>query len=171
MKRYTFIWAGLLLFSAAALALEKASPKQVDEVHQRTQQVVSFDLDQTQQTFSKTVHGGVQHVVAKSADNTRQIKLIQANLLKMASDFRKGDFSVTERIHGADMPGLTQLKMAETDDIKFEYKALPNGAQIHYSTEYPQYVQALHEWFDAQTREHGNEVIPEHIQHHSTPAE
>ena len=61
--------------------------------------------------------------------------------------------------------------MAETDDIKFEYKALPNGAQIHFSTEYPQYVQALHEWFDAQKREHGNEVIPEHIQHHLAPAE
>jgi len=49
--------------------------------------------------------------------------------------------------------------MAEIDDIKYEYKALPNGAQIHYSTEYPQYVQALHEWFDAQVSEHGNEVV------------
>ncbi len=57
------------------------------------------------------------------------------------------------------------------DDIKFEYKALPDGAQIHYSTEYPQYVQALHEWFDAQMSEHGNAEIPEHIKHHSTPAE
>jgi hypothetical protein len=171
MKPYTLLWAGLLLFSTATLALENTSPKQVEEVQQRTQQLVPYALDQTQLTFTTTVHGGVQHVVVKSADNTRQIKLIQENLLKMANDFRKGDFSVTERIHGADMPGLTQLKMAETDDIKFEYKALPNGAQIHYSTEYPQYVQALHEWFDAQMSEHGNEVVPEHIKHHSTPSE
>lgn len=171
MKHYTLIGAGLLFFSTAALALEEASPKQVDEVHQREQQAVPFALDQTLETFTKTVHGGVQHVVAKSADNTRQIKLIQEHLLKIANEFRKGDFSVTERVHGADMPGLAQLKRAETDDIKFEYEALPNGAQIHYSTEYPQYVQALHEWFDAQRSEHGNEVIPEHIKHHSTPAE
>jgi hypothetical protein len=171
MKPYTSLWAWLLLFSTATLALENTSSKQVDEVQQRTQQVVPYALDQTQLTFTKTVHGGVQHVVVKSADNTRQIKLIQENLLKMANDFRNGDFSVTERIHGADMPGLTQLKMAETDDIKFEYKALPNGAQIHYSTEYPQYVQALHEWFDAQMSGHGNEVVPEHIKHHSTPSE
>ncbi len=171
MRHYTLVGAGLLLFSTAALALEEASPRQVDEVHQRLQQVVPYALDQTQQTFTKTVHGGVQHVVAKSAENTRQIKLIQAHLLKIANEFKKGDFSVTERIHGADMPGLAQLKRAETDDIKFEYKALPDGAQIHYSTEYPQYVQALHEWFDAQMSEHGNNVIPEHIQHHSTPAE
>jgi glutathione S-transferase len=171
MKHYPLIGVGLLLFSTAALALEEVSPKQVDDMHQRMQQEAPFALDQTQQTFTKTVHGGVQHVFAKSADNTRQIKLIQAHLLKIANEFKKGDFSVTERIHGADMPGLAQLKRAETDDIKFEYKALPNGAQIHYSTEYPQYVQALHEWFDAQMSEHGNEVIPEHIKHHSTPAE
>jgi len=171
MKHYPLVFIGLLVFSATTPAVEKVSPKQVDEVQQRTQQVVPYSLDQTLLTFTKTVHGGVQHVVVKSADNTEQIKLIQANLLKMASDFRKGDFSVTERIHGADMPGLARLKMAETDDIKYEYKALPNGAQIHYSTEYPQYVQALHEWFDAQMSEHGNEVVPEHIKHHSTPAE
>jgi hypothetical protein len=171
MKNYPLILAGFLLFSTTTLALEKTSPKQIDEVDQRMQQVVPFALDQTLETFTKTVHGGVQHVVAKSADNTQQIKLIQAHLLKIANEFRKGDFSVTERVHGANMPGLAQLKMAETDDIKFEYKALPNGAQIHYSTEYPQYVQALHEWFDAQKTEHGNDVIPEHIQHHATPAE
>lgn len=171
MKNYPLILAGLLLFSTTALAVEKASPKQMDEVDQRMQQVVPFALDHALETFSKTVHGGVQHVVAKSADDTQQIKLIQAHLLKIADEFRKGDFSVTERVHGANMPGLAQLKMAETDDIKFEYKALPNGAQIHYSTEYPQYVQALHEWFDAQKSEHGNDVIPEHMQHHATPAE
>ena len=171
MKLYALFGAGLLLFSATAPALEKANPKQVEDVQQRTQQVVPYALDQTKMTFTKTVHGGVQHVVVKSPDNAQQIKLIQENLLKMANDFSKGDFSLTEHIHGAIMPGLTQLKKAETNEIKYEYKALPNGAQIHYSTEYPQYVQALHEWFDAQMSEHGNEAAPEHTQHHSTIAE
>lgn len=97
--------------------------------------------------------------------------MIQAHLLKLANEFRKGDFSATERVHGADMPGLALLKTAKTDDIKFEYKPLGNGAQIHYSTEYPQFVQALHLWFDAQISDHGNDVIPEHSQHHLTPAE
>jgi hypothetical protein len=171
MKHYPLLFIVLLLYSTTTPALEKTSPKQADEVQQRTQQVVPYSLDQTQMTFTRTIHGGVQHVVAKSADNTRQIKLIQENLLKMSNDFGKGDFSVTEHIHGANMPGLARLKMAEPGDIKYEYKALPNGAQIHYSTEYPQYVQALHEWFDAQMSEHGNDVVPEHIKHHSTMAE
>jgi hypothetical protein len=167
MKHYPLIAVGLLLFSMTAPALEKGKV----EVCQRCQEILPYALDQTLQTFTKTVHGGVQHVFAKSADNTEQIKLIQAHLLKMADAFRKGDFSETELIHGADMPGLAQLKMAKTDDIKFEYKALPNGAQIHYSTEYPLFVQALHFWFDAQISDHGNDVIPEHIKHHLTPAE
>lgn len=171
MKNYPLILAGLLVLSTTALALENADPKQGEEVHHRVQRVVPYALDQTLQTFTKTVHGGVQHVVVKSADNTKQIKLIQEHLLKLANEFRKGDFSASERVHGADMPGLTQLKMAETDDIKFEYKALPNGAQIHYATEYPQFVQALHLWFDAQIKDHGSDVIPEHSKHHSTIAE
>ncbi len=171
MKNYPLLLAGLLLISTTVLAVEKDGPKPIDEAHQRAQQVAPYALEQTLQTFTKTVHGGVQHVVAKSADNIQQIKLIQAHLLKLADDFRKGDFYTTERVHGADMPGLAQLKMAEIDDIKFEYKALENGAQIHYSTEYSQYIQALHLWFDAQASDHGNAVIPDHSQHHSTPAE
>jgi len=171
MKNYPLILIGLLLFSTIAPALEKTGATQSGEVHQRMQQLVPFSLDQTIETFTKSVHGGIQHLVAKSADDTKQIKLIQAHLLRITKELRKGNFSMTERIHGPDMPGLAQLKKAETDDIRFEFKALPNGAQIHYSTEYPELVQALHEWFDAQQIEHGNVEIPEHSQHHSTPAD
>lgn len=171
MRNYPLIILGLLLSATAASAVEKTALESAAEVRQRVQQIVPYTLDQVQQTFTKTVHGGIQHVVAKSPGNTRQIKLIQAHLLEIANEFRKGNFSVTERMHGAEMPGLAQLKTAKPDDIKFDYKTLPDGAQIHYSTEYPQFVQALHEWFDAQQIEHGNEVIPEHTKHHSTPAE
>ncbi len=171
MMKYFLPAVGLLFICTTVSAVEKVTSNQVDAVQQRTQQVVPYSLEQTQLTFTKTVHGGIEHVVAKSADNYQQIKLIQENLLKMANDFRKGDFSVTEHIHGADMPGLKQIKKAETDDIKYEYEALPDGAQIHYTTEYPQYVQAIHEWFEAQMREHNNEGAPEHVKHHSTAAE
>jgi hypothetical protein len=172
MKNYSLCTAiGLLLFSTTTFALEKADSKSKDDVQQRLQQVATFTVDQTIETFTKTVHGGVQHVIAKSPDNVKQIKLIQAYLLKIANEFRKGDFSVSERIHGSNMPGLARLKKADVNDIKFEYEALPNGAQIHYVTEYAPTVQALHQWFDAQKREHGNVELPEHSQHHSTVAE
>jgi len=167
MRHYHLIGVGLLFFSITALALEKDNV----QTCQSCQEILPYDVDQTLQTFTKTVHGGIQHVVVKSPGNTKQIKLVQTHLLKMANDFRKGDFSDTERMHGANMPGLAQLKTAKTDDIKFEYKALENGAQIHYTTEYPEYVQALHFWFDAQIKDHGNDKLPEHSKHHSTPTE
>jgi len=171
MKHATLLSIGLVLFATAALAAEQLGSEQIKAVQQHTQQVIPYAADQTKQMFTKTVHGGVQHVIVNSADNTEQIKLVQAYLLKLSNDFSTGDFSVTEQLHGANMPGLARLKMAQPYDIKFKYKALPNGAEIHYSTEYPQYAQALHEWFDAQMKEHNNAVIPEHSQHHATPAE
>ncbi|TPQ24789.1 aspartate carbamoyltransferase [Methylomonas koyamae] len=133
--------------------------------------VLPYPADQTEYAFTKTVHGGVQHVVTKSANDAKLVNLIQAHLRKTTEQFRKGDFSMTERMHGANMPGLSQLKTAKPDDIKIEYRALENGGQIHYSTEYPQYVSALHEWFDAQAREHDNSDLPGHQQHHLSPAE
>lgn len=169
MKPYILML--FVLFSGSALAVEKDSPKPNAEVQQRTQHIVPYAVDQTKQMFTKTVHGGIQHVVVKSADNTEQIKLIQSYFLKMSDNFTKGDFSETERIHGANMPGLAQLKKAHPYDIKFEYKALPLGAQIHYSTEYPLLIVALHEWFDAQMKDHGNTPISEHSKHHVTPAD
>jgi hypothetical protein len=171
MKIYALLGPVLLLLSTSSLALEKTSPESTKPVPQGTEKSLPYARDETLQTFSKTVHGGVQHVIAKSEKNTRQIKLIQAHLLKISKEFRKGDFSATERIHGVDMPGLVQLKKAETDDVLYEYKALPNGAQIHYSSEYPQLVQALHEWFDAQKSSHGDDAVPEHQRHHTTTAE
>lgn len=165
--KHAFFLTGLLVFSAT-LAAETSSPERQSEVHQRTQQATSYDLNKTLQTFTQTVHGGVQHVIARSANDKEQIKLIRDNLRQMTNDFKKGNFSETERIHGADMPGLIQLKRAQPDEIRFDYEALENGAQIHYSSEYPHYVEALREWIEAQAIDHNNDVINEHSQHHQT---
>lgn len=171
MKLSPLLLTGLILFSTSVFAAEKATPERIDEVKQRTQQIIPYSEEQTLQMFTKTVHGGVQHVVVKSSENTEQIKLIQAHLQKMVENFRKGDFSDTERMHGSNMAGLAMLKMAEPYDVKYEYKASPKGGQIHYSTEDPKFAQALHEWFDAQMSDHDSHTIPEHSQHHSSPAE
>ncbi|MBD9357626.1 aspartate carbamoyltransferase [Methylomonas albis] len=169
MKHYLLIVLGLLQCLIAVQAIEEAPVTSISP--EQLQKVVPFAVQGTLQTFTKTVHGGVQHVVIKLAENASQIKLIQAHLQKRAEQYQAGDYSVTERLHGAEMPGLAQLKMAKTDDIKVKYQALDNGGQIHFSSEYPQFVQALHEWFDAQAQDHGNPEIPGHNRHHSQPAE
>ena len=168
MKPAILILIGLLFFTKASMGVENPEAKQKEEVKEITQKVVPYDKDQTLETFTKTVHGGVQHVVAKSPGNKKQIQLIQDYLSRMANDFRKKDFSIPERIHGANMPGLAQLKKAEIDDVLYEYKSLPDGAQIHYTTEWPLDVQAIHEFFDAQMKSHGSDEVPAHMQHHKT---
>lgn len=171
MKHHALIAIITTLLSSSVLALEPNTPERMNEVHRSVQQSVPFNLDETQQSFSKTVHGGIQHITAKSTDNPLLVKSIQTYMLKLANQFRKGDFSDTERMHGANMPGLAQLKKAATDDIKYEYKALENGAQIHFSTEDTHLLDNLHAWFDAQINDHGNAVMPDHVKHHGTPAE
>lgn len=171
MKPYTLLTIVIMLFTASVSALEPISPERLHEIQQTAQKNVAFNLDETQQSFNKTVHGGIQHMLAKSNDNPQLVKAIQAYMLKLANQFRKGDFADTERMHGANMPGLAQLKKASADDIKYEYQALANGAQIHYSTEDTHLLENLHAWFDAQANEHGSAIMPEHTKHHETVAE
>ncbi len=162
MKAKILVFTLLSIFSSTLYAADTAS---------HAQSVLPYASDQTEESFTKTVHGGVQHVVAKSEDNAAQIKLIQEHLQQRVAQYQKGDFSVTEKIHGKDMPGLAKLKSAETDAVKYQYKALPNGGQIHFASEYPLLVGALHEWFDAQSQQHGALEIPDHKKHHSSTAE
>lgn len=158
----TIIWIALSLSFGWAQAKESVPPGSA---------LVPYDSQRVLETFSKTVHGGIMHLVAKSAADGDQIKRIQQYFRQTAAEYMKGDFSSTERFHGMDMPGLAQMKAAKAGDIRYEYKALKNGGQIHFSTEYPPLLAALHRWFDTQIQEHGNPVLPDHQQHHASPAE
>ena len=91
----------------------------------------------------------------------------------VAAAFAKGDFSAPETIHGPEMPGLAALKAAQPGDLEVHYQPLSNGGQITYSTSLPTLVAAIHQWFDAQLRDHASHAMPGHApQHHPpTPAE
>lgn len=160
MNRYVLLIAALLLMNIPVQAVTPAAGPQTG----------TYDPALSVQTFTRTVHGGVQHVVVKSAGDLEQARRIQAHLQAVMAQYRAGDFTYTERMHGRDMPGLARLKQAQPGEIRFQYQALDNGGQIHYSSEYPQYVQALHEWFAAQAGVHGN-AVGGHDSHHGGTAE
>ena len=125
MKYVSLISIGILLASSAALAAEPAGSGRVEKVQQQSRETVPYSLDQTLQSFTKTVHGGVQHVVVKPEADKEQIKLVQEHLRELTNQFRKGDFSATQRVDGADMPGLAQLKKAALDDINSSNSPVP----------------------------------------------
>lgn len=166
MKQLAFSILTALLAICPAHAVEKASAQRLDEVVQRGIHVMPFDLEQTTHVFSKTAKGGIQQVVVKVPGNTEQIKLIRRHLSKISGEFQQGDFSNPAKIHGDTMPGLAELRKAKPGQIAIVYKELPTGAQIDYSTDLPVFIDAIHQWFDAQLSDHARHAVSGHAHHH-----
>ena len=157
----------IALFSAfPSNAVEQASAERLDTIAQRGAQVMPFNLEQTLHIFSKTAKGGIQQVIVKDATDTDQVRLIREHLSQISSEFNNLDFSDPEKIHGKAMPGLAELREAKIGQIKVKYTELPNGAQIEYSTELPNLIDAIHRWFDAQLSDHARHAIAGHESHH-----
>ena len=152
---------------APATAIEKASDARINEVAQLGKHVMPFDLNQTLHIFSKIETGGVQQVIAKDPKNDIQIALIREHLIKIASDFKQANFSDPEKIHGKDMPGLEALRNAEIGAITIHYREISDGAEISYISGDAKLVTAIHQWFDAQLRDHDSHATM-HRMHHKT---
>lgn len=160
MKNINLLAALLSLFFSGAQA-QDADREQHAAQNTNAHQALPYAVDQALEGFASTPTGGIMQITAKSAKDSQQIKRMQQYLRQTAQEYRKGDFSSTERFHGTHMPGLAQMKAAKTDQIQYQFKALPNGGQILFSTEDPQLLDALHAWIDAQIKEHGNAALPE----------
>ena len=128
------------------------------EVAEAGSEVMPFDLDATTHHFVKLENGGLQSVLADN-DDPEQIALIRAHLTEEADRFSRGDFHDPAGIHGHDMPGLHALVTGH-DLLRVAYREVPRGAEIRYSSDDPALVQALHQWFDAQVRDHGQHAQP-----------
>ena len=141
------------------------SERQV-EVAAHGAQVMPFRLSATTHIFSKTADGALQQVIAKDTSDEAQIALIREHLSEVAAAFSRGDFSGPTHVHGAEMPGLAKLKSAKPGDIKVAYRETPQGAQITYSSSAASFVNALHEWVDAQLADHGADAREDREQMH-----
>ncbi len=125
-----------------------------DEVKERGASVMPFDLDRTEHVFNDLPDGGEQTVTALDATETTQIRLIRDHLQAEATKFRAGDFGDPAAIHGADMPGLAELRDG-VGRVAVTYTALPDGARLRYTTTEPQLIEGIHSWFQAQSMDHG----------------
>lgn len=110
--------------------------------------------------FKPTVYGGVQTIVVHNGD-PRQVALVRAHLRKEAVAFALGNFADPAEIHGADMPGLAQLR-AGARKVSIVYLPTPNGASIRYKTSDPALIAAIHQWFRAQAKDHSAHAMMAH---------
>jgi len=154
---WTFLLAvsglGLLWGVGSAITGHRLNSRQA-EVAAKGAQVMPFDLEQTTHQFEPLPDGGLQTVTVKDAAEPSQIALIQQHLQEEAAKFQAGDFSDPAAIHGHGMPGLKQLSEGASD-VVVEYKSLPDGGQIRYTTSTGALISALHDWFAAQRSDHG----------------
>ena len=123
-------------------------------VHNMGAQVMPFDLNQTTHIFEMTESGGIQQVIATDPGDSKQIAPIQQHLQHEVMLFSAGDFSDPSSLHGDTMPGVKELA-ADVAQIRIEYEALPNGAQITFTTQDLALITAIHRWFGAQLSDHG----------------
>ncbi|MEO3926139.1 hypothetical protein ABGB07_20050 [Micromonosporaceae bacterium B7E4] len=156
--------AGLAALAVAAAVLvvvdrgrdegAQADARRQAEVAERGREVMPFDLERTTHRFTPTADGGHQTVTSDEPVEQRQVDLVREHLRAEAERFRRGDFTDPARIHGAEMPGLAELR-AGAGRIRIDYSELPAGARLDYRTTEPGLLRALHAWFDAQVTDHG----------------
>lgn len=169
MKAALTLAVSLLGVLTASAGYPATPPDQSDrqaEVATRGARVMPFDLKATTHIFSKVADGGIQQVVAKNPGDESQVRLVREHLQQIAGQFRKGDFSGPEHIHGMAMPGLAELRKSSPGEIRITYKDIPAGGQVRYSTSDKVLVAALHQWFDAQLADHGADATEGHHSEH-----
>jgi hypothetical protein len=116
--------------------------------------VMPFNLEETTHVFEQTPTGGLQTVVA-DADDAEQVALVRAHLAEEAGRFARGDFHDPAMIHGDDMAGMHMLSTGY-ERMSITYREIERGGEISYESEDPELVDALHLWFEAQLRDHGD---------------
>jgi hypothetical protein len=147
------IAAGIAIVGAAAVVAVSPDSSREQLIAERSAEVMPFDLAATTHTFQPTSDGGLQTVVADDPTDRRQIDLVQQHLRDEAAAFGRGEFGDPAQIHGAEMPGLATLK-ARFDRLDVTFSARADGAELRYRTDDPVVLDALHDWFAAQTSDH-----------------
>ena len=137
----------------------KTQQERQEEVARKGATVMPFDLMRTTHFFDDTKAGGIETIAAHDPSDTRQVELIRSHLAAEAKRFGKGDFSDPAAIHGHDMPGLAELARAG-DKLQVEYKNLPAGARLSFTSRDASVIAAVHAWFAAQRSDH---VAHEHF--------
>ncbi len=153
------------LLSTAALVASAADAQRQAEVARRGAEVMPFSLAATTHVFTETADGGVQRVVAKRADDAKQIALVREHLHAIQAAFSTGDFSAPAQIHGMQMPGLATLKAAKPGQIAIAYQDVPAGAELTYRSADATLVAAIHQWFGAQLADHGHDAMAGAMHH------
>ena len=154
------VWLGAALMLANLVSVPSPAQTKQEHVHAAAGGVMPFNMSKALHIFKMTDTGGVQTVVAREPVTSDQVALIRMHLRHEAAMFEKGNYSDPSGLHGADMPGLTDLQKGGAR-VRVSYAELANGAEITFKTEDLHLLTAIHRWFGAQLSEHGSDARAE----------
>lgn len=162
MKKYKILIEILLIFVVALVIYTLQKPSDVtsrqEMIHESGSHVMPFNLDETLHVFSKTENGGIQSIVVRDTTDTENLGLIRMHLQMEAQNFAKGDFSDPSSLHGETMPGLSVLEV-NYPKLKVTYSEIEDGAEINFETTDVKTMDAIHDWFNAQVSDHGDDAV------------
>jgi hypothetical protein len=151
--RWAAIAAALVVGPLASCSGDDSEERQQD-VAERGEAVMPFDLEATTHSFVPTPDGLIETIVANDADDAVNIRLIREHLQAEQARFDLGDYADPEAIHGEQMPGLAELE-ASAGDVTVTFAEIASGARLLFRTSEPELVDALRRWGEAQTSDHG----------------
>lgn len=131
-----------------------------EHVHSMSHEVMPFDVAKTWHVFRMTETGGTQRVVIREPGFADQVTPVRQHLKEESARFQAGDFTDPSHLHGADMPGLADMR-ASGGRIRVTYNELPDGAEIVFTAGDIAAITAVHRWFGAQLSEHGADAKAE----------
>jgi len=148
------VFAAAIVVAGLSAACGDDDTSRQAQVAARGATVMPFDLKKTHHTFEQTVPGGIESVRTLDPADSQQIALVRSHLEMEAKNFSAGNFADPMAIHGMTMPGVNALAAAGSR-LRIAYESLGDGARITYTSDDPVIVAAIHDWFNAQTTDHG----------------
>lgn len=126
-------------------------------IHLDSPMVMPFNMNKVTHYFIKKNNGGILIIKVNELKDTSQITLIRDHLKKELELFSNADFRDPKTLHGMNMPGIDILEKSKRK-LKVEYKELKDGAQLTFASPDSIIIDAIHQWFDAQLRDHGSDA-------------
>jgi hypothetical protein len=151
-----FLAFGLLAASATSTWARQPKGQKQQTTEEKQPQIAepsTFDPEAAVQEFTASSTGGVQRVTARESSDAKQIGLIRETLKKAATDFAGSHSRDAPEARGQSAASLAVLLAAGPGQLRSAFVEVRGGAEIRYSSDDPQLVAALHEWFLRRTTE------------------
>jgi len=138
---------------AEHMQAKSAEDQRFAEMQARGAQSMGFDQAKTTHHFRALEDGGAIEVTVNDAKDSADLAAIRDHLAHIAKQFAASDFNSPMMTHGEMPPGVADMQKLR-DKIAYTYEVLPAGARVRITTGDPQALQAVHEFFAYQIKEH-----------------